>query len=107
MSSSSRLTSPTGPAVSGDPRLSYQPTATTTRRRTSSIASIAGNLGAIPHPGDHRIANWQAAGLLKLSLAQAKIATVEASIIGRKLGMLSHADWDAFRRGLRQALAVE
>lgn len=32
------------------------------------IASITGNLGAIPHPGDHRIGEWKAAGLLKPSL---------------------------------------
>jgi mRNA interferase MazF len=70
------------------------------------IALITGNLRAVSHPGDHRIADWQAAGLLRPSLAQTKIATIEASIIGRKLGALSRADWDAFRRGLRRALAV-
>ena len=68
------------------------------------IASVAGNLNALPHPGDHRIEDWQAAGLLRPSLAQAKVATVESSIIGRRLGTLSQRDIDALKRGLREAL---
>ena len=32
------------------------------------IASITGNLNAIPHPGDWRIGAWQAAGLLRSCL---------------------------------------
>jgi mRNA interferase MazF len=68
------------------------------------VASITGNLTALPHPGDHRIVDWQTAGLLRPSLAQAKIATVEASIIGRRLGSLSPRDLDALRRGLQEAL---
>ncbi len=39
------------------------------------IASVTGNLNAIPHPGDHRIQSWESAGLLKPSLAQTKPAT--------------------------------
>ncbi len=68
------------------------------------IASITGNLRAIPHPGDHRIGEWRAAGLLKPSLAQTKLATVEASIIRRKLGELDPEDLASFSRGLKVAL---
>jgi mRNA interferase MazF len=70
------------------------------------IVSVTGNLRALPHPGDYRIRDWQAAGLLRPSLAQAKVATVEASIIGRKLGSLSQRDLRAVKRGLREALAL-
>lgn len=70
------------------------------------IASVTGNLKAIRHPGDHRIADWQAAGLLKPSLAQTKFATIEASLIGRRLGTLSTAARAALERGLREALAL-
>jgi mRNA interferase MazF len=70
------------------------------------VASITGNLGALPHPGDHVLADWHAAGLLRPSLAQAKIATVEASGIGRRLGALTAHDLAAFERGLRTALAL-
>ncbi len=70
------------------------------------IASITGNLNAIPHPGDQAIKEWQAAGLLKPSLAQTKLATIEASVIGRKLGSLSKADLSALDDGLREALGL-
>ncbi len=70
------------------------------------VASITSNLHAIAHPGDHRIRDWQAAGLLKPSLAQTKLATVEASVIGRKLGSLTDNDLAAVERGLREALGL-
>ena len=70
------------------------------------IASITGNLRAVPHPGDHRIKEWKAAGLLKPSLAQTKLATVETQIIHRKLGELTPEDLAAFSRGLKEALAL-
>lgn len=70
------------------------------------IAAITGNLRAIPHPGDHLLQEWQAAGLLKPSLAQTKLATVEATVIGRMLGRLSPADLAAFEHGLREALGL-
>jgi len=68
------------------------------------IASITGNLRALRHPGDHAIRHWEAAGLLRPSLAQTKIATVEASILGRRLGRLATEDLAAFDRGVRDAL---
>lgn len=57
------------------------------------IASITGNLGAIRHPGDHVLVAWREAGLLRPSLAQAKIATVEAALIRRRLGTLAPTIW--------------
>lgn len=77
-------------------------------RRTPDvlIASVTGNLSAIPHPGDHRISEWKAAGLLKPSLAQAKLATVEGSIIRRKLGELGNEDIIAFSSSLKKALEL-
>ncbi len=71
------------------------------------IASITGNLKAVAHPGDWTLANWQTAGLLKPSLAQTKIATIEATIVGRRLGTLSASDMAAVTRGLREALALD
>jgi hypothetical protein len=41
---------------------------------------------------------------LRPSLAQTKLATVEASVLGRKLGSLSAADLAALDRGLAEAL---
>jgi len=70
------------------------------------IASITGNLLAIRHPGDHLIHHWQEAGLLRPSLVQAKIATVETSIVERRLGKLSGDDVTELDRGLREALGL-
>lgn len=70
------------------------------------IASITSNQNALPHPGDHRIRKWKAANLLKPSLAQTKIATIETHIIRRKLGELDTEDLDAFEVGLREALGL-
>jgi len=60
----------------------------------------------LPHPGDLALRDWQEAGLVKPSLAQTKLATIEASLIGRKLGQLSASDLADFDRGLRDALAL-
>jgi hypothetical protein len=70
------------------------------------IASITSNFDALPHPGDHRTQRWAEAGLLKPSLAQAKLATVEATTIRRKLGEMAPEDLEAFSRGLREALGL-
>lgn len=70
------------------------------------VASITANVRALPHPGDHLLADWRAAGLLRPSPAQTKLTTVESSIIGRKLGTLTSADLQAVKRGLREALAL-
>lgn len=56
------------------------------------IASITSNLHAVPHPGDHIIVEWQAAGLLRPSLAQTKLATIESTLVSRKLGTLMATD---------------
>ena len=70
------------------------------------IASITSNNSALPHPGDLRIREWKAAGLPKPSLAPSKLATIEASLIRRKLGELRDEDLEAFDAGLREALAL-
>jgi mRNA interferase MazF len=70
------------------------------------IASVTGNLAALPHVGDHEIVDWERAGLLRPSLAQTKIATIEASTIGRRLGRLTPTDLAAVERGLRASLAL-
>jgi mRNA interferase MazF len=71
------------------------------------IASITSNLQPVPHWGDHRLRDWQQAGLKVPSLAQVKIATVEASIIVRTLGRLSEFDLRALEQGLARALGLE
>jgi mRNA interferase MazF len=71
------------------------------------IASVTSQLKAPPHPGDHLIADWKGAGLLKPSLAQTKIATIEQGMIRRRLGHLGKDDWAAVEQGLRTALDLK
>lgn len=71
------------------------------------IASITSNLNALPHPGDHLIRRWAEAGLLRPSLAQAKLATVEAPVIRRTLGVMEAEDLEALSSGLRKALGLD
>ncbi len=59
---------------------------------------------ALPHLGDHPLPDWQAAGLLRPSLVQTKLATIEASLVGRQLGSLTASDLAALAQGLRTAL---
>jgi mRNA interferase MazF len=70
------------------------------------IASITSNLLAIRHPGDVLLDDWQAAGLLRPSLVQTKIATIENGIIERGLDRLSHEDLTKVDQGLREALSL-
>ncbi len=70
------------------------------------IASITSNRHAVAHPGDLWIQNWESVGLLKPSLLQTKLATVEATVIRRKLGEIAPEDLKAFEFGLRRALGL-
>ena len=70
------------------------------------IASVTGNLLVVRHPGDHLLTHGQEAGLLRPSLVQAKIATVETSIVERRSGSLARADLAVIDRGLREALGL-
>lgn len=70
------------------------------------IVSVTSNSRALPHPGDFSIREWKAAGLLKPSLAQTKIATIEATFIRRKLGALAAGDRETLDAGLREALEL-
>ena len=63
------------------------------------IASITGNLHALHHPGDFVLVDWRVAGLMRPSIVQAKIATIEVSLVGRRLGMLSPSDLAGVDRG--------
>lgn len=70
------------------------------------IAQITGNVNAPPRPGDHHIADWQQAGLLAPSLVRAKLATIESSLVDRRLGTMPSADIQGIEVGLREALQL-
>lgn len=62
------------------------------------IAFITSNMAVKSKPGDYHIRGWKQAGLPKPSLIRMKLATIDKTIIVRKLGELSQKDMDSFRQ---------
>lgn len=56
--------------------------------------------------GDHRIADWRAAGLLFPSLVTGMIRTIKRTMIVRKLGSLLKPDLEAVDGELRHSLSL-
>lgn len=56
------------------------------------IMAITSRLRAPLVPGEALVADWQAAGLVKPSMFKPVFATVEQSLVLRKMGELSAAD---------------
>jgi mRNA interferase MazF len=67
------------------------------------LAQVTSRLNR-PHPGDHVLADWAAAGLNVPSLIRAKIFTIEAVLVRRRIGTLTAQDMAAFDTCLRQVL---
>jgi mRNA interferase MazF len=57
--------------------------------------------------GDHRIADWKAAGLLFPSVATGILRTIKETMAVRKLGSLSKPDLGAMDQQLRRCLGLE
>jgi mRNA interferase MazF len=58
-----------------------------------SIAMITSKVDGLKFPGDHRIEEWQEAGLLHPSLIRlAKIATIDKEMVYKSLGRLNARD---------------
>lgn len=70
------------------------------------IAQVTGHLDSPSRQGDHHIADWQMAGLLRPSLVRAKLATVPTTIILRKLGTLHQDDLRGVAMSLREILGL-
>ncbi len=70
------------------------------------IAQITGHLDGPPRLGDHKVAQWQEAGLLRPSLVRCRLATLPISAIIRKLGTLDDKDLRGVEAGLRAALGL-
>ncbi len=70
------------------------------------VAQITGNINAPPRFGDHRIGNWQHAGLRAPSIVRAKLATLDSRLVTNVLGRLPASDMQAVESNLRAALQV-
>lgn len=72
-------------------------------RQEVIIAAITSNTTRVLF-GDTKITSWQGAGLLYPSLVTAIIRTIKASLILRKLGILSKADFQEVHASIRESL---
>ena len=73
-----------------------------TNRRDLVIMAITSQVRTPLGFGDALIADWQTAGLIKLSVLKPVFATIEQGLLVRSLGTLSIADV----RTLREAIAL-
>lgn len=73
-----------------------------TNRRDLVIMAITSQVRAPLGFGEAFVADWQSAGLIKLSVFKPVFATIEQSLVVRTLGTLSIADV----RTLREAVAL-
>jgi mRNA-degrading endonuclease toxin of MazEF toxin-antitoxin module len=70
-------------------------------RREAVLAAITSNVGRLLI-GDHRITEWQQAGLLFPSTITAIIRTIKQEMIVRKIGELRSSDLQAVESNLRK-----
>ena len=75
-----------------------------TNRRDLIIMAITSQVRTPLGFGEAIVADWQSAGLIKLSVLKPVFATIEQSLVVRTLGALSVADTLIFREAVAQSL---
>lgn len=89
------------------PALVLAHTARSARYRLVTLAMITSQVEALGLAGDVLLRDWQAAGLLHPSLLRlAKVATVDAELVDKRLGRLSAADQSTAREVFRRVFAA-
>jgi mRNA interferase MazF len=68
------------------------------------LLAVSGQLRSPPSFGEAPIADWQASGLIKPSMFKPLIATIEQSLVLRRLGKLSPTDVGTLRALLGQII---
>jgi mRNA interferase MazF len=79
-------------------------TAYNSSRPDAVIMAVTSQLNSPSNWGDVRISQWQAANLLKPSAIKPVFATLEQSLILKRLGMLHLSDQSALRHGIAALL---
>lgn len=88
------------------PALVLAATTRATRYRLVTLAMITSQVEALKLEGDVPLEAWKATGLLHPSLLRlAKVATVDAELVDKKIGRLSTEDLTAARRAFRRVFA--
>jgi mRNA interferase MazF len=70
------------------------------------IAPVAARARLAPRLGDHAIVDWREAGLLGPATVRARVVTLPASRVLRRLGALSKRDMDGLSQWLRRVLEL-
>jgi mRNA interferase MazF len=68
------------------------------------VMAVTSQLRANPILGEVWLADWKVAGLLKPSAVKPVFATLEQSLVVRRLGALAAADREALRQAIAQTL---
>ena len=68
------------------------------------VAQVTGRLSAPPRIGDSPIFDWQELNLAATSLVRARLATVKASLVIRRLGQLNPDDFQAVLKSLNASI---
>ena len=71
------------------------------------IAQITSRVSAPPRQGDYRIEEWREAKLPRPALVRARLATVEGSLVFRRLGSLAEQDFQGALAAMKSALGIE
>lgn len=71
------------------------------------LAYVSSQMSQVNPTIDHVLADWAAAGLLKLSFVRPKVAAVEPSLVAYRVGALSVRDLSGADRCLRVMALVE
>jgi mRNA interferase MazF len=71
------------------------------------VAFVTSNLQSEERFGDYRIRRWSEAGLPKPSKIRMKVATIEKSLVIKKLGRLVHEDSKTIRFVLLEFFGLE
>lgn len=69
------------------------------------VAQVTSRVSSPPRMGDYRIEAWRDAKLPRPALVRARLATIELSLVLRKLGQLSEADLRAAVAALQTVFA--
>ena len=68
------------------------------------IAQITGRVAADARPGDCHIQSWREANLPRPALVRCRMATIKSSLVLRRLGELSEADYQAVLNSFKTSL---
>jgi mRNA interferase MazF len=71
------------------------------------IAQVTSRVTGPSRPGDYHIQDWRAANLPRPALVRARLATVDASMVLRRLGNLGTEELGAALAALKPVLFVE